>query len=112
MLTVVLSIGGLALTAAPASTAVNPCEKTTALDINEDGYDDTVVGNPSATVDGKAEAGTVVILYGDADGRIGEGKRLVVPQTIVDNANLNAGVAQILSFTPDGVGGPARRAPT
>lgn len=142
LMTVLLSLGGLALTSSGASAAVDPCQDTTALDINGDGYDDTVVGNPYATVDGKAEAGTIVILYGDRDGRIGEGKRLVIRQTIVDNANLNAGdrfgwsvamddvtgdgcadilvgspgedwkgkadagIAHVLSFTPDGTGGP------
>lgn len=41
-------------------------------DLNGDGFDDTVVGDPYATVNGKAEAGSITVLFGDADGRIGE----------------------------------------
>jgi len=39
-----------------------------------------VVGNPYATVNGRAEAGSVTVLFGDADGRIGEGRRRVLAQ--------------------------------
>lgn len=49
-------------------------------DLNGDGFDDAVVGNPYATVNGRAEAGTVTVLFGDADGRIGEGVRRTITQ--------------------------------
>jgi hypothetical protein len=49
-------------------------------DFNGDGYSDAVVGDPYATVSGEAEAGRVVVLYGDSDGRIGEGARGTVSQ--------------------------------
>ncbi|MCC6495037.1 MAG: hypothetical protein IT193_02130 [Propionibacteriaceae bacterium] len=49
-------------------------------DLNGDGFQDAAVGDPYATVDGLAEAGTVTILYGDADGRIGEGERQTLTQ--------------------------------
>ena len=42
-------------------------------DFNGDGFSDTVVADPYATVGGHAQAGQVIVLYGDADGRIGEG---------------------------------------
>jgi hypothetical protein len=43
------------------------------IDLDGDGFDDAVVGNPYATVDGRLEAGQVTVLFGDADGRIAEG---------------------------------------
>jgi hypothetical protein len=39
-----------------------------------------VVGDPYATVEGQAEAGTVTVLFGSAGGRIGEGERRVLTQ--------------------------------
>lgn len=50
------------------------------IDVNADGFDDAVVGNPYATVSGHREAGSVMVLFGDADGRIGEGGRRVLTQ--------------------------------
>ncbi len=47
-------------------------------DFNGDGLSDTVVADPYATVNGKAQAGRVIVLYGDADGLIGEGARGVI----------------------------------
>jgi hypothetical protein len=49
-------------------------------DLNGDGYVDTVVGDPYATVEKQAEAGTVTVLFGGADGRIGEGERRLLTQ--------------------------------
>ena len=49
-------------------------------DFNGDGRSDTVVADPYATVGGQSQAGRVIVLYGDADGRIGEGSRGVVSQ--------------------------------
>lgn len=52
-------------------------------DLNGDGFLDAAVGDPYATVAGQAEAGTVTILYGAADGRIGGGARTVLTQADV-----------------------------
>ena len=41
-------------------------------DFNGDGWSDTVVGDPFATVAGQVKAGRIVVLYGDADNRVGE----------------------------------------
>ena len=49
-------------------------------DFNGDGRSDTAVADPYATVEGQTQAGRVIVLYGDADGRIGEGSRGVVYQ--------------------------------
>lgn len=69
--------------APPAEAAVEPCFEAGKLDINGDGYADAVVGDPEATVAGKAQAGRIVVLYGDADGRLGEGGRVVVTQATI-----------------------------
>lgn len=143
---VIPTITGLAAAACLAlppsvALAADACSTTSASDFNGDGYDDAVVGDPYATVNGRAEAGAVVVLYGDSDGRIGEGKRAVYSQAVpgstvetgdhfgwsvavadVDDDNCadlmvgspdedwdgdaNAGIAHVISFTPDGKGGP------
>lgn len=69
--------------APPVAAAVEPCYEAGELDINGDGYADAVVGDPDATVSGQAQAGRIVVLYGDADGRLGEGGRVVVTQTTI-----------------------------
>ncbi len=51
------------------------CDPGVRSDFNGDGRSDTVVADPSATVAGLDEAGRIVVLYGDADGRVGEGAR-------------------------------------
>ena len=51
------------------------CDAGVRSDFNGDTRTDTVVGDPSATVDGQSEAGRVIVLYGDADGLVGEGSR-------------------------------------
>ncbi|GAA1435202.1 hypothetical protein GCM10009616_31640 [Microlunatus lacustris] len=126
-----------------APQAVDLCRATGSnRDLNGDGYDDAVVGDPYATVNGKAEAGAVVVLYGDGDGRIGEGRRSVLTQASVPGSNVeagdrfgwsvavddgtadgcadilvgspgedwsghrDAGLVHLISFTPDGAGGP------
>ena len=68
----------LLFTAAPATAAADGCEAGFAIDFNGDGLSDTVVADPYATVGGAAQAGRVIVLYGDADGRIGEGARGMV----------------------------------
>ena len=84
-LVVIPTIGGLAATAClmltpSASAAANGCNTSSISDYNGDGYDDAAVGDPYATVNGKAQAGAVTVLFGDADGRIGEGGRKVFTQ--------------------------------
>lgn len=83
-------IGALSATAgvalappAVASILVGCSESSNAQDLNGDGFDDAAVGDPYATVNGRAEAGTVTVLFGDADGRIGEGARRLLTQADV-----------------------------
>ena len=59
----------------PAQASADGCETGFSTDFNGDGRSDTAVADPYATVDGQAEAGRVVVFYGDADGRVGEGAR-------------------------------------
>ena len=74
------------------AAAVDGCRDTTSnLDLNGDGYDDAVVGDPYAAVNGRAEAGAIIILYGDADGRIGEGRRALLTQDSVPGSSVEAG---------------------
>ena len=90
----------------------------------------------------ESQVSAIVVLYGDADGRIGEGKRAVYTQASVPGSkaeagdhfgwsvavadvtsdhcddilvgsphedwdgHANAGIAHVISFTPDGRGGP------
>ena len=89
-LVVLPTVAGLATTAClllvpPASAAVlDGCATTrSASDFNGDGYDDAAVGDPYATVNGRAEAGAVTVLLGGADGRIGAGGRKVITQNDV-----------------------------
>jgi hypothetical protein len=72
----------MAVAPPPAAAAEVPCpaEYRLAVDLNGDTFEDAVVGNPYATVNGRAEAGSVTVLFGDADGRIGEGARRVLTQ--------------------------------
>jgi hypothetical protein len=62
----------------PSAQAVEPCFDGGTHDINGDGHTDAVVGDPYATVDGQVGAGRVIVLYGDADHRVGEGARAVL----------------------------------
>ena len=76
-----LLAAGLTLTGSlPAEAAADDCAPGVASDFNGDGRSDTVVADPYATVNGQAQAGRVIVLYGDADGLIGEGARGVVYQ--------------------------------
>ena len=86
-LVVIPTVAGLATAAClllvpPASAAApDGCLTTrSASDFNGDGYDDAAVGDPYATVSGRAEAGAVTVLLGGADGRIGAGGRQVITQ--------------------------------
>ena len=71
----------LVAAAQPASAAADGCEQGLESDFNGDGRSDAVVADPYAMVAGMAEAGRVIVLYGDADGLIGEGARDVVAQS-------------------------------
>jgi hypothetical protein len=73
----VLAVGIPAAQAAP-----EPCFSAGTSDLNGDGYTDAAVGDPYATVDGQVGAGRVVVMYGDADDRVGEGARAVL--TVAD----------------------------
>ncbi|MEO7352540.1 MAG: integrin alpha, partial [Marmoricola sp.] len=70
------------LTPTPAQAAPEPCFSAGTLDLNGDGHTDAVVGDPYANVQGQAGAGRVVVLYGDADHRVGQGPRAVL--TVAD----------------------------
>jgi hypothetical protein len=79
-----LGVTAMTFTAAPpsAQAAPEPCFSAGTLDLNGDGHTDAVVGDPYATVHGQAGAGRVVVLYGDADHRVGQGARAVL--TVAD----------------------------
>ena len=64
----------------PAYADADGCDVGVESDFNNDGRSDTVVADPYATVDGQAEAGRIVVLFGDADGLVGEGARGVINQ--------------------------------
>lgn len=63
-----------------AQAAADGCDVGVESDVNGDGWTDAVVGDPYATVDGVEQAGRVTVLYGDSDGRVGEGGRATVRQ--------------------------------
>jgi hypothetical protein len=72
------------LGAPTVANAALDCSVRLDRDLNGDGFADTVVGDPYATVGGQVEAGAVTILYGDADGRIGGGSRQTLTQADID----------------------------
>ncbi|GAA2093113.1 hypothetical protein GCM10009841_02540 [Microlunatus panaciterrae] len=79
--TVALVLGGLAATPAQADDLpTDECPAGYRADFNGDGFADSVVADPYATVAGHTQAGRLVVLYGDADGRVGEGAREVLTQ--------------------------------
>ncbi len=75
-----LTLPLVAMPSAQAAEVINCYDLRPYRDLNGDGYEDAVVGDPLATVGGQPEAGTVTVLFGDADGRIGEGSRRVLTQ--------------------------------
>jgi hypothetical protein len=75
----------------PRSTPFG-CADSLESDFNGDGYSDAVVGDPYATVGGQAQAGRVVVLYGDSDGRIGQGAR----DTLWQGAANVGGTAEVM----------------
>lgn len=64
----------------PTASAADGCAVGVRSDFNGDGRSDAAVGDPFATVNGLSEAGRVLIMYGDADGKVGEGARGTVNQ--------------------------------
>lgn len=72
-----VAVGG----SSPPSAATSCSSTRSGPDLNGDGYDDAVVGDPYATVNGQREAGAIVVMYGDADCRIGEGARRLISQS-------------------------------
>lgn len=73
---IAIALTGLTTTSAQAAA----CGGGQPNDYNGDGYSDAAVADPSASVSGHAQAGHVIILYGDADSRVGEGARNTVRQ--------------------------------
>jgi hypothetical protein len=90
---VITLCGAVLVGVVPLSTAsaAPGCATSHPLDLNGDGYDDAVVGDPYATVAGKAGAGSITVLFGDADGRIGEGKRATLNQGSFPGSAVEAG---------------------
>ncbi len=76
----VAGLGAVALAAPPAIAEAEGCTAGMTSDFNGDGFSDTIVADPYATVGGQAQAGRILVLYGDADARIGEGPRSYVQQ--------------------------------
>lgn len=81
----VLSAAWLVLPVAPASAVA--CSGAPS-DFNGDGYSDAAVADPGATVAGDVGAGRVVIMYGDADTRVGEGSRTTLTQDTLGGVTL------------------------
>lgn len=65
---------------APAHAVADGCAAGMTADFNGDGRSDALVGDSNATVNGQADAGRIVVMYGDADGLVGEGSRDVLWQ--------------------------------
>ncbi len=75
-----LAATGLALPLAAPATASERAPLTS--DFNGDGYADLAVGVPSGTVDGKARAGYVSVVFGGADGPGTNGVRRITQATV------------------------------
>lgn len=72
--TALLATGGVVLGHPDAAVAdADGCDDGVATDYNGDGYPDIAVGDPRATVDGKANAGTITISYGTSPAAVGGG---------------------------------------
>jgi hypothetical protein len=78
---VVLLAGAVASSPATRATVLDGCGiSDSQIDLNGDGFDDAVVGDPFAAVGNRPQAGRIIVLFGDADGRIGEGTRRALTQ--------------------------------
>jgi hypothetical protein len=78
----------LGLSGTPAYAEADFCSPGMRSDFNGDGLSDTVVADPYATVSGQAQAGRVIVRYGDGDGRVGEGASGIVSQNSVNVADV------------------------
>lgn len=78
-----MAAAGMLLTPTAAAVPGGCLTTQSSSDFNGDGFDDAAVGDPYAAVNVRAEAGTVTLLFGDTDGRIGEGGRRVLTQADV-----------------------------
>ena len=76
----VLSLPLAAVGSPTARATAEECAVGAESDFNGDGWADVAVADPYATVDGVVEAGRVVVMYGDDDGRVGQGSRGTVQQ--------------------------------
>lgn len=76
----VLAATGLALPFAGTSVAAEPTPVES--DFNGDGYADLAVGVPSGSVDGKAKAGYVSVVFGGEDGPGRHGARRITQATV------------------------------
>ena len=70
---VVTGVAAVAVDSRVAAAEADGCTPGMISDFNGDGYSDTVVADPYATVAGQAQAGRIIILYGYDDPRIAEG---------------------------------------
>lgn len=80
LLGVLLAVAYSLLAVQPAAAEADGCAEEFSTDFNGDGFSDTVVADPYATVGGQSQAGRVVVLYGNADALIGQGSQAVVNQ--------------------------------
>jgi FG-GAP repeat len=67
-----------------ASALVEECGPSTRSDFNGDGFPDVAVADPTATVDGSAGAGRVVVSYGTGEDVPGGGGTAVISQDTAD----------------------------
>ncbi|MFE7132386.1 FG-GAP-like repeat-containing protein [Streptomyces sp. NPDC057638] len=72
-------LAGLAPAAVAAPASATAVKANAASDFNGDGYGDLVVSQSAGTVDGKAEAGAVVVLYGSKTG-VSSARKQVITQ--------------------------------
>ncbi|WLW55029.1 FG-GAP-like repeat-containing protein [Streptomyces sp. YU58] len=74
-----LTATGLALPTAQAAPSASSASSATRIqdDFNGDGYADLAVAAPSATVNGRAQAGYVAVQYGSRTGWIGGSRKLL-----------------------------------
>jgi len=59
-------------------------------DFNRDGYDDLAIGTPGKTVNGKQQAGAVIILYGSAGGLRASGAQFWSQDSLSINSHARA----------------------
>ena len=80
LVSALLSLPLAALGRPAAQADAEECALGVESDFNGDGWADAAVADPYATVGGQPEAGQVLVMYGDADGKVGDGLRGTVRQ--------------------------------